>query len=43
MLSNGRQPVFCALGNQSALELRYGSKDMEHQLARSGGGIDPLN
>ena len=23
-------------------ELRNGSKDMEHQLARSGGSIDPL-
>ena len=35
-------PFFFALGNQSALELRNGPKDVEHQLARSGGSIDPL-
>ena len=42
MLSSGRQPAFCALGNQPTLELRNGSKDMEHQPARSGGCIDSL-
>ena len=42
VLSSGCQPVFCALGNQSTLELRNGSIDMEHQLDRSGGRIDPL-
>ena len=42
MLSSGRQRVFCALRQQPTLELRNGSEDMEHQLARSGGCIDPL-
>ena len=42
VLPSGRQPVFCALGNQPTLELHNGSKDMEHQLACGGGCIDPL-
>ena len=33
--------LLCA-PNQPTFELRNGSKDMEHQLARSGGSIDPL-
>ena len=38
-LSFASQPVFCALRNQPTFELRNGSKDMEHQLARGGGSI----
>ena len=42
MLSSRGQPVSCAKGNQPTLELRNGFKEMEHQLARSVGSIDPL-
>ena len=42
VLPIGRQPVCCTLGNQSTLEMRNGREVMEHQLARSGGCINPL-
>ena len=35
------QSVFCALGNQAALEMRNGAEDMEHQLTCGGRRIDP--
>ena len=42
MLSSVRQHVFSALRDQTALKMRNGAEDVEHQLACSGGGINPL-
>ena len=42
MLSCVDQSVFCALGDQAALEMRNGAEDMEHQLTCGGRRVDPL-
>ena len=42
MLSGARQPVFGALRDQAALEMRNGAEDMKHELPGSGCCVDPL-